>query len=71
MQWLRLKGYIFGVPGKHTLIIGARKLKIKLGVSSGVPDLLTTVPFHAHLIAHKDRDDEVQEQNLVAIENET
>lgn len=39
-------------------------------MSSGVPDLFVAVPFPPpHLIiAHKDRDDEVRNKTLVAIE---
>lgn len=72
VQWLRLKGYPhFRVPNETYTRSWSQKAKNKkLGVSSGVPDLFVAVPFPPpHLIiAHKDRDDEVRNKTLVAIE---
>lgn len=72
VQWLRLKGYAhFRVPNETYTKSWSQKAKNKkLGVSSGVPDLFVAVPFPPpHLIiAHKDRDDEVRNKTLVAIE---
>ena len=72
VQWLRLKGYPhFRVPNETYTKSWSQKAKNKkLGVSSGVPDLFIAVPFPPpHLIiAHKDRDDEVRNKTLVAIE---
>ena len=72
VQWLRLKGYLhFRVPNETYTRSWSQKAKNKkLGVSSGVPDLFVAVPFPPpHLIiAHKDRDDEVRNKTLVAIE---
>ena len=72
VQWLRLKGYPhFRVPNETYTRSWSQKAKNKkLGVSSGVPDLFIAVPFPPpHLIiAHKDRDDEVRNKTLVAIE---
>ena len=72
VQWLRLKGYPhFRVPNETYTKSWSQKAKNKkLGVSSGVPDLFVAVPFPPpHLIiAHKDRDDEVRNKTLVAIE---
>lgn len=72
VQWLRLKGYPhFRVPNETYTKSFKQKAKNKaLGVSSGVPDLFVAVPFPPpHLIiAHKDRDDEVRNKTLVAIE---
>ena len=72
VQWLRLKGYLhFRVPNETYTKSWSQKAKNKkLGVSSGVPDLFIAVPFPPpHLIiAHKDRDDEVRNKTLVAIE---
>ena len=72
VQWLRLKGYPhFRVPNETYTRSWSQKAKNKkLGVSSGVPDLFVAVPFPPpHLIiAHKDRDDEVRNKILVAIE---
>lgn len=72
VQWLRLKGYAhFRVPNETYTKSWSQKAKNKkLGVSSGVPDLFIAVPFPPpHLIiAHKDRDDEVRNKTLVAIE---
>ena len=72
VQWLRLKGYPhFRVPNETYTKSWSQKAKNKkLGVSSGVPDIFIAVPFpHPHLIiAHKDRDDEVRNKILVAIE---
>lgn len=72
VQYLRLKGYPhFRVPNETYTKSWSQKAKNKkLGVSSGVPDLFVAVPFPPpHLIiAHKDRDDEVRNKTLVAIE---
>lgn len=72
VQWLRLKGYPhFRVPNETYTKSWSQKAKNKkLGVSSGVPDLFIVVPFPPpHLIiAHKDRDDDVRNKTLVAIE---
>ena len=72
VQWLNIKGYpCFHVPNSTYTKSFKQKIKNKkLGVSSGVPDLFVAVPFPPpHLIiAHKDRDDEVRNKTLVAIE---
>lgn len=72
VQWLRLRGYPhFRVPNETYTRSWSQKAKNKkLGVSSGVPDLFIAVPLPPpHLIiAHKDRDDEVRNKTLVAIE---
>ncbi len=70
MQWLRLDKviHIFGYRMKHQGR-GARKLKIRSRAEFYVP-IPQAVPFPPpHLIiAHKDRDDEVRNKTLVAIE---
>ena len=72
VKWLDDNGYPrFRVPNETYTKSHKQRIKNKkLGVSSGVPDLFVAVPFPPpHLIiAHKDRDDEVRNKTLVAIE---